>query len=192
MTVMGQHTIAETRDLIAVLNGRTIDLQNAVYQIAQNPDAIAKDPTLQADWAAYMARWTASVANVEQVLNGLSDTNPAVPESVYPVESSFQRIIKTTNPQSPKAYTDKDLMGLQIRIQKLTAIPWQTRPIPSSFDLDFNTYEVADSGVKAVEGAGNAVAGGLASAAKANWKPLVVGALIAGAGVYGAKKVGLL
>jgi hypothetical protein len=192
MTILGQHTVSETRDLIAVLNGRTIDLTNGFQTIQQTPALSTQDPALAADWAAYLARWATSENNEQQYLNVLSIGNPTVPESVLPSEASYQRILKTVNPQLPNAYTDKDLMGLQIRIQKLTTIPWVNRQLPPDFDFDLSTYQAADSAAKGIQSAGSGALSTLGEAAAANWKPLVVGGIAVGAGLIIAKKVGML
>lgn len=197
MTIMGQHTVDETQDLITVLNGRMFDLQNGLYKIVQDPSLVAKDPTLQADWGAYVTRWGAAIGNVQKELSLKSGAQPMVPNSVLAAEDSYQELLKAVNPQTPGPYTPKDLMGLQIRIQNLTAIPWVDRPLPADFDVDLQAYKEFDASpasqaAKFAQNKAQAAASTLGNALSENKGTIALAVIGVGAGILVARKLHIL
>jgi len=79
---------------------------------------LQSDPTLSADFNAWLAKWKTDRDKAEDMLKGFKYANPLVSEDSIPAESAFEKILKAVNSHYPDRYTDTDLPGLQIRIQE--------------------------------------------------------------------------
>lgn len=157
MTVLGQHTIAETEDLMKTVEfriqaGNKTNAQITMPQIAAN-QALYMD--LQKDWNNFQVRWATAR---DPVLNSLLVKNvgqPLVPVSLIVSEPEYQAIKKAINVGGQDTYVKGDLTDVLNRIEQFSGqtINEKDHPMPSGFDPDLAAYKKVDASIKAGEAA---------------------------------------
>lgn len=184
MTILGQHTVSELRDLVT-----DKDSQMAQVQSAYDANASRVDSSWLSDWNALKSRY-ASARNAASVVMTLAKTSP-IPDSTLPAEDTYQAIL-TALTKTPGSYTDQDWQGLYNR---LTAAIGSAPPVvavqPVSTDVDLNTFNAANSVAASapdwVHRAVATLAPGLVPQDKtsASYKPVSKWLLIGGAALAG-------
>lgn len=151
MTILGKHTITETRELITNVQYRVNDVSRTFDSLTDSQ--LASDSTLKEDWAKWLASWKTQRATAEDMLRGFKLASPLVSEDNIPAESAFEKILKTVNSNYPDRYSDKDLPGLQIRIQKIKPIDWKEvdKSRTDAPDADLKAFQKVDATIKSGE-----------------------------------------
>lgn len=193
MTVVGQHTIQETEDLMKTVEfrieaGNKVNAQITMPQVAAQPD-VYKD--LQQDWTNFQIRWATARDPVLTDLFIANAAQPLVPASLIPTEKQYQAIKSAINVSGNDTYTKGDLMDCLLRIENFAGqtIDEKNHPMPSDFDPDLSVYKKVDDSIKAGEAAAKAASAAVTNVAKSNI-PLLVGLGIVGiGGVIVATKV---
>jgi hypothetical protein len=153
MTFLGNHTISEIADLA---NAATWRIQRIGDAIEKHRAVIeAKDPTLLADYDAWVRKWTPTRLTVQIALHAARTANAFLGPDVLtnePLWLTVERVVQ------PVPYGPKDLAGLQHRTEdaiKPSAIEWGERPKLSAWDLDMgalrSTNEMKREGGEAIE-----------------------------------------
>lgn len=147
--IFGKHTLSEVKNL----------LKTADYEVQQTDKAYSatstandgNDPTLRADWAAFMARWNAMKSSVSASVGAISGAALAgASDNVIPDESDYQAILKARSPTYPN-FTPQDFAGLVQRINTLgVGIDFSNTPQMTAYDLDLQAYEAASAGTAAL------------------------------------------
>lgn len=168
MTVLGNHTIAETRDLMKVVENRFKEVDKGFQQISsqyktEHPDDYR---LLALDWEKEKKHWTDesnAVAIKLTILNtGLS------PATLIPAEDEYKRILGFVEYGASSGVERRagDLRDCELRIEK--ALGRQLiygRPDMNSSDADSAALKKVDAAIKAGEKGAQAASKGLLDAA---------------------------
>lgn len=183
-TILGDHTVAETRDLLGVVDYRFDAVERSYKEIAH------PDPDLAADWDALKRLWISERDAVATRLTFLNTSLWSLPASAIVSEPEYQRIIAFTEQPSsasgaPLHVARKgDLHDCQARIQAAVGHPANTGGSPSqdATDWDFSTLKKLDASINQIEKAKEGAASGAASFFSS---PLGIFLLVGGAVVGG-------
>jgi len=167
MTIMGQHTIAETKELIDQKQSDINAYQKAYDLILakwQKFDAHEAEEWGK-DFSDFRQRWTVAVVKARALM--FATGSVLVSDSITPAEAAFNIILEALQ-RTPGRFQKGDFPDLIDRWSKagLPSPNIVTRQ-PDSIDVDLEGFKVADSATK-----------GLESTAKNPW--LWVGAGVAG------------
>lgn len=152
MTILGQHTIAELKDLVKAKDYQVTQVQKAAA--AFDADWKRNDPLVRdrwvADWLAFVARYRAARAKADDAIESAKGVF-AVREDVNPAEKVYQGVLDALKPA--EAYTETDFQGLHNRLvaAQKKPVPFTSNPQPKANDPDLNAYKAVDDTAKAVE-----------------------------------------
>jgi len=192
MTILGQHTVAETRDLIRSQQFRINknDQQWARIRTRRLNPPTAAQQKLDDEWIAFMRIWTETRDKQTLFLAAAIAANPNVNSAILPAESNFKAINEVTNVRIPhlkelEQLIDAEARELNIPPTDLSGIPAQNSP-----DADFAALQKLDGAIAA---GGNPLGkpGGTDSVAKSPLGLALIGAailVVAGGALY-VKKV---
>lgn len=181
MTILGHHTISETKDLIQDYEWRIDALNKALGSVRVT--LLTADPALIDDWDAFLSRWTTAKYKAKAMMLLAATEHAGVPDSINPSEDIYQSVLNAGSPTQP-LYTPKDLPGLALRIQKVIPVTFPPRPSSVAWDFDLAAYKATDTGAKVIQQTGQAAA----QAAKG----AVVDSALSHPGYYVAGAVGLV
>jgi len=186
MTILGKHTLDETRHLIRTVEFRIQETDKVYANISDGwkSSNTAAWTELQGDWAAFRKRWVATRDEVLRRLLVITIGNPLVSESVLPSEPEYKLIKCAINVGCEDTYTKGDLTDCILRIEKAAGAPIDetNKPIPAGWDPDLKAYKEVDGAVKKGEAAAAAAAASGKKLVASNL-PLVIGGGIALVGV---------
>jgi hypothetical protein len=177
MTILGQHTVSETRDLIRATEFRVNKLVQLLQRIQTQR---ANPPTdeqlkLDDDMAKFVRKWI-DVRDTQTIIMAAAVTaNPSVHPVILPAEKQFVAIVEvsTRNPN-----TDLRLISLQNRVDTaaeklgLAKVDLSQTPSQNSPDADFLALKKLDAAIKSGEETAKKVV-------KSN-TGLIIGAVVAG------------
>ena len=150
MTIAGQHTVAELRDLLAAHSYSIAQTQKAIND---NTAVLARHPNeyilLLNDWNVLLARWNAAK---QAALAELNAFHP-LPENMTPAEASYVGLLKALQITYPRLYTSSgDLVDIASRLSKLEVNPdYSNMPQPrAGTDADFEVFKSTDQLLKTV------------------------------------------
>lgn len=192
MTIFGQHTIAETRDLIRSLQFRITKDDQQLSKVRQQRSAppSAEQDKLDSDWIAFIRVWTDERDKNTLAMAGGMAANPGVAPFVLPAESNFKAITAVTQTRIPhlaelEQRINAEAASLALPPTDLSAIPPQGSP-----DADFVALRKLDAAIGAL---GNPLGtpGSTSSVAKSPLGLILIGsAVLAGvAGILYVKAV---
>ena len=153
-TVLGEHSVGETRDLINVLEWRTDKINQGWREIAErglSNVALKGDPSFQTDLDAYLDRWISARRKAKLTLAAITLATPFVAESLVPSEGTYQDLLHATSATYP-SYGKGDLPDVQHRLQAMrpnNPIDFSGMPNSNAPDFDLNAYRAADTVWKA-------------------------------------------
>ena len=184
MTILGQHTIAETRDLIRALQFRITKLDQQLSRVRSQrlSPPTADQQNLDDAWTSFLRVWTDSRDKNTLAMAAGMAANPGVADFVLPAESNFQDITNVVQVRVPhlaelQQNIEAQASALQIAPVDLSGVPPQNSP-----DADFAALGKLDAAIAAV---GNPLGkpGGTDSVAKSPLGLILIGgAVIAGIG----------
>lgn len=182
MTVLGKHTMQETRDLMATIEFRIKKNQEVMDKIPASPDKTALDR----DWQAFLARWAINRDEVADKLLVLRIGQPVAPASVIVAEKEFEQIRITAEFGPDRVSRTNNFMSIMIRAEQLSGITFSEKeaPAPEGFDPDLAAFKKVDSAIKSGEQAAAEAKAAAAKAAKSNMGMLIVGGIAAGAALF--------
>lgn len=188
--ILGHHTVAECYDLLRQYDWRIDAIDNTIKHNAASFPA-----DLISDWNSFITRWKTARASIISSLPiaqaranavGMATggagalVGAAVGADVAPAENEFNAILKAGSASYP-AYTDKDLPGLEGRVNAIKPVIFGDMPKNKASDIDAGLYSASDYGIKKGEDA-------LLGFAKQHAVEIGFGL----AGLYLAKRWGLL
>ncbi len=192
MTILGQHTIDETRHLMKTVEFRIQATEKTAATISRR--FIDENPILftdiQLDWTAFKARWAIARDKALKDILMLNAGQPLVPASAIPAEFVFKNIQRAINVGGGETFTKGDLMDCILRIESAanTRIDEKDAPLPSGFDPDFAAYRQVDTVIRNGEEAARKAAEAATKAAKSNIGLMILGGFgLVAAGVVVSK-----
>lgn len=170
MTVLGQHTVNETLDLI-----RAKDTETGAYGSERAALPSAPDATWDDDWATLLSKYTAAKSDFDLERTTVTAATPLVSDDWRTTETTYQGILRSLQ-QVDGTVSPGDLQDLANRFLAAGGkAPDVGKAIqPTAPDADLNAYKAADAGVQDIAKAGTAVKGALTS------KWVIGGACVAG------------
>lgn len=179
MTILGKHTVDETRHLIRLADFRVDGVNKELIPALKDPTA----ETVKAlrDWNAFETKWEQVHHHVVETLLGQKISNPLVPENVLPSETEFKQVSDILD----------ELTGFIRRFGNLTgkAINRDGEPPPDQVDPDLKAFQAVDEKIKAGEAAAADAKKAAGKAASSN-TGLLIGLGVAGVlGVVVATKI---
>lgn len=188
MTILGQHTVAETRDLIRSLQFRInkIDQQwQKVRSQRMNPPSPEQQRT-DDDWLSFLRVWTDTRDKQTIAMTAGIVASPAVHPSVLPAEQSWKAIDDVTRVRIPHLKDIDQRIAAEAMALSLPPIDLSQQPGQNAPDADFAALTKLDAAIAAT---GNPLGkpGGTDSIAKSPLGLIVIGgAIIAviGGGLY--------
>ncbi len=174
MTILGLHTIAETRDLMRSLefriNKNVQQLQRIQMQRLQ--PQTATQTQLDTDMGTFVKRWVDVRDTQALIMAAAMAANPGIIPQILPAEKQFQAIVNASSVDDPRlkvieASIDAEAASLGLPPTDLSGQPAQNSP-----DADFLALKKLDTAITAAQ----TVAG---NAAKSNT------GLLIGAGIVG-------
>lgn len=188
MTILGQHTVAETRDLIRSLQFRInkIDQQwSRVRQQRLAPPSQGQQ-LLDDDWIAFLKVWTDTRDKQTVIMTAAVLANPSVAPFVLPAESSYKAIDDVTRVRIPHLKDMEQRIAAEAMALDIPATDLSQQPGQNSPDADFAAIKKLDAAIAA---AGNPLGkpGGTDSIAKSPLGLIIIGGSILaviGGGLY--------
>jgi hypothetical protein len=192
MTILGKHTVAEIRDLMATIDFRI----KAVFSLIakKNGDPLAFTPGHPgissnniAAWNVWLTNWRQIQDKVSIVLTALMISNPLVGADTQPAEDQWTRIRCAINRSCDDSHTDPGDMQsiiIAIQIEGGESIDERNRPEPKAGDPDFDALLKVDAAIKAGEKAKADVERAGKSALTSNTGIAIIGTIIIVGGVY--------
>lgn len=163
MTILGKHTVAELRELVADKDF-AIQQTLALYKSSNWTQCPAR-ADWDWDWKNFFERYSTARSTAKQKMFLITAANPLVGPSVMPAEEEYQLILRAITKSGTGLYVKGDLPDLQQRLQNAVRrnIDYSGRPGYSTTDLDMVAYKKADGTVKVIEATGTQVQKNLTS-----------------------------
>lgn len=181
MTVLSQHTVTETRDLIRATEFRVNKLAAQLEKVTAargSVPASAEQVALTKDFATFVRRWT-DVRDKQLALMGLSiATNPNVHPAILPAEVNFQAIVNASTREDPRLIDLQGRITAEGNLAGLPPVDLSQIPPQNSPDADFLALKKLDEAIKAAEARAK-------GAATSKTGLLVIGGAIAALGFAG-------
>ena len=183
MTVFGQNSVAELRDLTNAKDYTVNQVQSGYDAFAH--DWQAKDPETEADWkrdwTTFLVKYKAARALAAGAF-GKAKVMIGVRDSLIPAPIEYAAILKALR-QTEGVQTKGDLQDLYDRLVAAGAkVDVSKTPQPKAEDVDLSAYKAADTAIK--EGKKKVKEAGKGFLAD-NWGKLLIGA----GALYVAKKI---
>ncbi len=188
MTILGQHTVAETRDHIRSQQFRInkIDEQYMKVRAQRLAPPSPAQQLLDSDWIAFQKAWTDTRDKAIFFMTASVVANPNVAPFILPAEGSYKEVNAVLHERIPhlkdmEQRVDAEAAALNLKPTDLSGIPSQDSP-----DADFAAIKKLDAAIAA---AGNPLGkpGGTDSVAKSPLGLILIGgavlAVVAG-GLY--------
>ena len=187
MTVLGNHTIAETRDLMKVVENRFREVEKGFQQIssqykAEHPDEYR---LLALDWEKEKKYWN-DESNAVSIKLTIMNASP-YPADLIPAEPEYRRILGFVEYGAASGVERRagDLRDCELRIEK--ALGRQLvygRPDMTSSDADSAALKRVDASIKAGEAAAAAAKKGTWDAATSKNGLMFIGGAGAAVALY--------
>ncbi len=185
MTILGQHTVAETRDLIRACEFRVnknLQQLQRIQSFRLRPPSLEQfeaQQKLDTDMANFVKKWT-NVRDRETLLMTASMlANPAVAPFIMPAESSYKAIDGAFRVDIPHFKDIEQRIDAEARLLNMAPTDLGGIPAQNSPDADFAALKKLDSAIAAGEKAAKDAGKAAGEAAKSNM------GLVIGAGVVG-------
>lgn len=167
MTVLGNHTIAETRDLMRTVEFRIERAADLVNRLPFSTDNVK----LVKEWNEFVeVRWKNAHDQALNRILVLKFDNPLASESVIPAEGEFKLVMKARNQQGEGIVVPGDLSDLihRLEVGSGQSLDEDNHPLPTGFDPDLAAFQAVDAKIKAGEKAAEDAKKAAGNAAKSN------------------------
>jgi hypothetical protein len=190
MTILGQHTVAETRDFLRSTNYRVNAIVNQWEAVRKRrvPPNTPEQTALDTKVVAFVRRWTNVRDQQTALLAASMLSNPMVSPSVLPAEVNFVAVTNAVQRTDPRLIEVQGEVNAEAVSLALPALDLSKNPPQDSPDLDFGTLKVLDNAIAHGEAAAKAAGTGVVNAAKSNTGLIVLGTLaVVGGGIVAVK-----
>ena len=172
MTILGKHTLDETRDLLAVADYRFKETGKAYDELANKP------ADLVSDWTALSDRWAKDRVSFRNQLLVRAAGNLLLPASAIATEDIWKAILGYVQGQE---LVKGSLQDVTRRIEQLSGkqIKYENQPGQNSPDVDIALFKDLDNKTKELDAAADAAKGGAKDAATSKWGLIIGGGLLA-------------
>jgi hypothetical protein len=185
MTILGQFTITELRDLIKAKDYTVGEIEKAYRELAVQWREV--DPEGEADWRAdwdaFRERYEAAKSQADTAF-AAAKLMIGVRDDLIPAQGPYTSVLKSLTKDQGGAYGKGDLQDLYNRIVEFRQhpIPFPNLPQPTQgTDVDLNAYVAVDKTIRDLENK----ADNLAKDPTAKKTALIVGGVVAGIATLG-------
>jgi hypothetical protein len=176
MTILGQHTIAETNALMADVDHRfTVDDKAMSDALVANQAEAAK---LKPFWDRLVARWSKDKLAVKAKMGVIRVAFPLVNDDKVPSDNEYKQILGyvETDTGDPNLHPNDSIRGLELQIQSIIGHPIDIdtgRPSldPGNVTNDPDLNFINNPTVTAAAGAGQGISDIASAAGKALASP---------------------
>jgi 3-methyladenine DNA glycosylase/8-oxoguanine DNA glycosylase len=172
MTILGKHTLAETRDYLAVANYRFSETGKAYDALTTKPDDITKD------WETLKARWSVDSDDIANTMRKKAWQSFPSPSSIINTEDEFQRIAKYIQFQENVTGSLQDITK-RIETLRGSIIPYSNQPKQDSADFDSAAFKSLDATTKQIDAAYDKAKAEAGKALTSNTGLLIGGSILA-------------
>lgn len=158
-TVLGEHTVAELKDLLAAKTVEVDRVEKAYQKILDLGPPKPEVTAWKTDWDTFKERWSAATKEAQDAIDAWS-WNPFVPDNMAAAESQYVGVLKALSQAYPELHTvPGDLNDLGIRLTQLggeidnSPLP---QPQPNS-DFDFNALQTTNAAAQVAQHAADAL-----------------------------------
>lgn len=172
MTILGKHTLDETRDLLAVADYRFSETGKAYDALQSKPADIVTD------WTALSSKWAKDRVSFRNRLLVAAANNLLLPASAIATEDVWRDILAYVQFQEN---VKGSLQDITRRIEQASGkqIRYENQPGQNSPDVDIALFKDLDNKTKELDAAANAAGGGIKDAATSKWGLMAIGGVIA-------------
>lgn len=163
--IAGRHTLAETRDLLAVADYRFREVREAMEESRARPLAPATRADLEADWARLSASWEQARREVARNLTLKGVAYPVIfTADMIPTEDEWVRVLSFVQGQE---LVKGSLQDITRRLERALGrqILFKDQPAQTTVDIDLDLFRALDTEIKAGEEAAKRAAETAKSAA---------------------------
>lgn len=154
MSVLGFHSVAETKELLAAKDYDIKQVQDAFEAFA--PEWLRNDPLTAADWTSdwntFGVRYSAAKTGAVIGMAALNAASPLVPENLVPAEPFWNGILRALS-KTPGFVQRGDFQDLHNRLvsaqNKPVDFSGQPQPTNAS-DADLAVFQASDATLKAL------------------------------------------
>jgi len=191
MTILGKHTITETRDLIRSLQFRVSNAMNQQNKVilARSGPPTEKQMQTELDLKILVPRWNKVRDDETQKLTLLSVTNPLAPADMIACEDSWVAVNKAVAVDFPRLITIEQQLDVQSKALDIPPIDFSKIPPQNAPDLDFAALKKLDKAIADGEKAAKEAGGAVKEAAKSNVGLLIGAGLVGVVGIVVVTKV---
>lgn len=171
MTILGQHTVAEARDLLRATEFR---VNKNIQQLDKVRAARPRQPSspeqvrLDADMSIFVKRWVETRDKQALLLAASIASNPMVSPSVLPAETNYVAIVKASTRDDPRLVFIEQRIDVEAKQLNLAPTNLAGMPSQNSPDADFAGLRKLDAAIAAGEKAAAEAAAAAKKAAKSN------------------------
>lgn len=151
-TIGGHHSLAETRDLLAVADYRFEEVEKALRENRFRPTDAAASAAVEADWAKLSAAWDVARKEIARNLTLKLFAVPFVDPFVYgpeyiPTEDEWVRTLSFVEGQE---LVRGSLQDITLRLERLLGrkILFEGQPGQNAPDVDIELFQDLDAGIK--------------------------------------------
>ncbi len=151
MTILGQHTIAETRDLIRSVEFRVNKYLTRLQQLQMRrlQPTTAEQQQLDSDMTTFVKRWVdVRDTNTLAMAAGMA-ANPGVIPDILPAESNWVAIQKAFAGDEPRLIDLQNRIDIESNGQGFVPVDLSTIPGQNSPDVDFLAMRKLDAAIAA-------------------------------------------
>lgn len=160
MTILGKHTMTETRELISVIEYRYQQTDKAVAAAIEKvrkaiaekqPYDVAAATDLDYDWSKLAKRWEKERDEVASSLRMKAISLLTVPANLIATEEEWQRVLPYVQADG---WTKGTWLNIRSRLQKLgVEIDLKDEPRQGAKDWDIDSLRNLDTAIQGIEGA---------------------------------------
>jgi hypothetical protein len=147
MTLFGNHTLAETLDLVKAKN---YEIDKVNETVAGNGGKPPPDADWNQDWTTLQGRYKEAISKVP------SSPPFGISPNAYTTEDEYQGILRALQ-QVDGEVSKGDLQDIWNRLTGEVGPVEETVPQPTAPDSDLQAYKAADKAVKTVEAAQSSI-----------------------------------
>lgn len=158
-TVMGEHTVAELKDLLAAKDVEIARVEQAYQKILDQGPPTQAVVQWKNDWDSFRTRWNSAKKDAQDAIDAWG-YNLFVPDNMAIVESQYVGVVKALSQAYPELHTiPGDFVDLSARLTELGGVV-DSGPIPQpkpGSDFDLNALHNATAITTVIDQAGHAI-----------------------------------
>ena len=151
MTILGQHTVAEVRDLMRVINFQVSQYAAQLEKIrSHRVTTSAEQAQTDKDFGEFVRLWTDTRDKQAIAMAAGMAASPNVHPTILPAEPSYKAINDLTNVRVPHWAEIKQKIDAEAKLDGLPAVDFSKQPSQNSADADSVAIKKLDGAIAAM------------------------------------------